>query len=219
MTNKDIFKTWAPCGAKWVDWVRPVPFITIDDELETYESYNFEIPNITYMKEFAANTAIIIDLPSYESINESLALAKKFGYRPIPIYNGTNEQKDALANVNNQTIELALVWGAYELSKMKIENDAFPVFLLDSNRLNRYRKSPSIFDNSWDIYDQDMPSAEYFIKNGINKIIVRSDRDIKRDLKRILYKYQKDGIKIYFADEKDKIVEVKIKKPSKRQLD
>ena len=29
MTGKDIYKIWAKEGAKWVDWVRPVPFIGI----------------------------------------------------------------------------------------------------------------------------------------------------------------------------------------------
>lgn len=27
MTGKDVYKIWAPVGARWVDWVRPVPFV------------------------------------------------------------------------------------------------------------------------------------------------------------------------------------------------
>ena len=215
MTNKDIFKIWAPAGAKWVDWVRPVPFISIDDELKTYESYNFTIPDLNYISEVSADTAIIVDLPSYNSVMEGLALAK-LGFRPIPIYNGINEQEGAMANVNNQTIEIALVWGAMELSKIEISKEAPPVFLLDSNRMHRYKMSPSIFDNSWDIYHQDMPSAEYFLKNGINKIIVIGEKKIQKDLRRIFYKFQKLGMKIFFTEGFEEAKEVKIKKPSRR---
>lgn len=27
MLGRDVFKIWAPVGARWVDWVRPVPFV------------------------------------------------------------------------------------------------------------------------------------------------------------------------------------------------
>ena len=30
MSGKDIFTIYAPNGAKWTDWVRPVPFVAID---------------------------------------------------------------------------------------------------------------------------------------------------------------------------------------------
>ena len=30
MNGRDIFKIYAPYGAKWIDWVRPVPFVAID---------------------------------------------------------------------------------------------------------------------------------------------------------------------------------------------
>ena len=41
-----------------------------------------------------------------------------------------------------------------------------------------------------------MPSADYFINNGIHKIVVIGDR-LSRDLKKILYGYQKKKIEIY----------------------
>ena len=70
---------------------------------------------------------------------------------------------------------------------------------LDKNRTNRFKMDSSVFDNSWDIYDQDMPSAEYFLKNGIKKIIVRG-ASIQKDLRVILYKFQKKGIQIFFTN-------------------
>ena len=74
MTGKNIFKIWAPSGAKWIDWVRPVSFIGIK---ETNETLNFTIPNINYIEVLLVDTAVIIDLPDYNSVTEGIALAKK----------------------------------------------------------------------------------------------------------------------------------------------
>ena len=209
MTGKDIYKIWAKEGAKWVDWVRPVPFIGINKNTKLYEVTEFIIPKIQYLNEVQKDTAIIIDLPGNDSIEEGIALAK-IGYRPVPIFNGTDEQKGAIATVDNNCIKLGLIKGALELEKIKISDNAPPAFLLDTNRMNRYKMDISIFDNSWDIYPQDLPTAEYFLKNDINKIIIRSEK-IQKDLQKILYKFQEKGIKILFTSgyEEPKIVQIK----------
>lgn len=214
MTGRDIFKIWAPVGAKWVDWVRPVPFVAIKESFKFYEISNFTIPNINYINELSKDTAIIVDLPGNESIKEGLGLAK-LRFRPIPIYNGTNEQQGAMATVDNHAIEIGLIKGAVELEKIKISNNAPPAFLLDSNRMHRFKMDVSVFDNSWDIYAQDIPSAEYFLKNGINKIIVRGEA-IQKDLRKILYGFQKKGIKILLTNGYEEPKEVKVKKPLRK---
>lgn len=122
----------------------------------------------------------------------------------------------SLPTVNNHAIEIGLVKGANEIRKMEIAENAPPVFLLDSNRMNRLKMNASVFDNSWDIYDQDFPSAEYFLQNNINEIIVRGEK-INKDLKKILYKFQKKNIKIFFTKGYEIPKEVIIKKPSKRE--
>ena len=198
MDRRDVFKIWAPLGAKWVDWVRPVPFIEINNEFKNYEYSDFINLNINYINEIHKDTAIIVDLPGNNSINEGLALAK-IGYRPIPIYNGTNEQEGAMPTTDNREIQKGLFYGAMELKKMELSIDASPVFLLDKNRTNRFKMDNSVFDNSWDIYDQDMPSVEYFLKNGIKKIIVRG-AFVQKDLRVILYKFQKKGIQIFLTN-------------------
>lgn len=215
MSNKEIYKIWAPVGAKWIDWVRPVPFVAINRDSKIYDVENFIIPNINYIKELQPDTAIIVDIEGIESIKEGLGLAK-IGFRPIPIYNGTNEQVGAIATVNNHAIEAGLIKGALELQKMEIANNAPPVFLLDSNRMHRFKMNISVFDNSWDIYDQDIPTAEYFLKNNIRKIVVRGEK-IQKDLKRILYNFQKKKIKILFTNGYEVPKEVCIKKPPKRE--
>ena len=216
MTGKDIFKIWAPSGVRWTDWVRPVPFVFIKDSYKTDTTCNFTIPPINYISKLPVNTAVIVDLPGYNSINEGLALAQ-IGFRPIPLYNGTFEQEGAMALVDNHVIESALIWGASELAKIEILPDALPAFLLDSNRTHRFKMNVSVFDNSWDLYDQDVPSAEYFLNHGIHNIIVRSEK-IQIDLAKILYKYSRKGIRILFTKGYEAPKEVKVKKPSKRKV-
>ena len=210
MTGKDLFKIWAPIGAKWVNWVRPVPFININEQFEGYESGEFVIPKINYMSKVKLNTAIIVDLPGNTSIKEGLAIAK-FGFRPVPIYNGIDEQEGAMATVDNKIVKIGLIKGALELKKMQFDKDAPPVFLLDSNRMNRYKINLSVFDNSWDIYAQDIPSPEYFLKNGICDIIVRG-KCINKDLNKVLYPFQKKGINIFLVDRYENLKRIKLKK-------
>ena len=194
MTNKEAYKVWAPFGKKWTDWVRPVPFIAAEADVKGYHAGNLLIPRIDFVDESWKQAAVIVDLPGDESVEIGLALAK-LGYRPIPIYNGTIEQKNARATVDNQTVGAALLHGAELLEQMEIKEDALPVFLLDKNRLNRFKLDVSVFDNSWDVYPQDLPSADYFLQNGIQKIIVIGNT-LSRDLKEIFRKFRKKGMQI-----------------------
>lgn len=212
MNGREIFKIWAPFGEKWVDWVRPVPFIEMKKSIKIYENLAFNFRKINYIDSISKDTAIIVDLPGNESIIEGIALAK-LGFRPIPVFNGTIQQEGAMPTVDNQAITLGLIKGAEELKKINIDKDALPVFLLDSNRMNRYKMNESIFDNSWDIYHQDLPSCKFFLKNNITNILIRGYK-VNEDLNKILYKFQKQGIKIFLANKYDEVKLVKLKKIS-----
>ena len=192
MKAKDIYSIWAPEGSLWTEWVKPTAFLNIKGFYNFNTIIDFSLPSITYLKN-DNHAPIIIDLPGYESVVHSIALAK-LGYRPIPLFNGTLSQDNAMPLVENKTKELALIWGTSELLKLNISSTALPAFLLDSNRLFRHRYNPNVFDNSWDIYDQDLPSADYFIKQNIKEVIVVGKEFLSVDLARILYKFQKKHI-------------------------
>lgn len=211
MKGRDIYKIWAPNGAKWVEWIRPVPFVAIDSDINKSEYCDFTISDIMFLKEKPKSTAIIVDLLSDYSIEMGIALTE-FGFRPIPIFNGTIEQEGSIPTTNNHIVENALVWGALKLENIKLSKDALPAFLLDSARTNTYKMNESVFDNSWDIYAQDIPSIEYFEKNGINKIIVIGD-SVQRDLRKILFKFQKRNIRIFWTNGYCEPKEVKLKIP------
>lgn len=212
MKGRDVYKVWAPTSVRWVDWVRPVPFVGIDHPKVIREFIDYDIPEVFYVDKLRNDTAFFIDIDGVDSIKEGISLAN-IGYRPIPLFNGTTQTSGAVATTNNEIVEELLIWGAYELKNIKIKNDAPPAFLLDVNRLNRYKSSVSVFDNSWDIYHQDVPSYKYLLDKGINRVVVRGEKKINEDLQKILYKYQKNGIQILFTDGYSEGKEVKVKKP------
>ncbi len=218
MTGKEIYKIWAPPDARWTAWVRPVPFVGISsvsrggvgpvslssvgpaakNHMEAQGSYYDAGNGVLHADGFKTGTAIILDLPGNEAIKAGIALARK-GFRPIPLYNGTREQPGAMALVDHHGQERALLWGARELARIKLDKDAPPVFLLDSNRTHRFRMAASVFDNSWDLYHQDLPSAAFFVKNGINRIIIKGEK-VQRDIAKILYKFPAEGVAIFHTD-------------------
>ena len=208
MNNKSIYKIWAPAGKRWVDWVRPVPFIAIGEHIRQHKSVTIDLPILEEVD--LDNTAIIVDVDDTKSVDTGIYLAKKYGYRPIPIYNGVIEQEDARATTDNSSISNALVWGAHELMQIKLADNAKPAFLTYTDRLNQTRIDGSIFDNSWDVYHQDLPSEKYFLDNGITKILIISNK-VARDLKTIFKDYPKKEIKVYVTDGYDKPKRVMIK--------
>lgn len=216
MKGKEVYKIWAPSNNKWTSWVRPVPFVEIDYNFKIYQSDNFQISKIEDVKDLGNNSAIIIDLPGIESIEAGIEFAK-LNFIPIPVYNGTMEQEGVLSTTDNKEIIYGLIKYARILKDIKVDDNAKPAFLLDSNRMNRYKLDSSVFDNSWDIYAQDLPSAEFLIKNDIEKVLIISNI-IREDLRKILYKYQKKGIKVFLKKEYELPKLVKIKKP-KQNID
>jgi hypothetical protein len=198
MTNKEIYKIWAPYGKKWVDWVRPVPFVAIKN-VKKFNPTVRRVECLPQEKENIKHIAIIADLPDEQSVELGIWLAENYGYRPIPIFNGTIEQDGARATTNNADMLDALVWGAHQLEKIEIPVDAPPVFLIDKNRLQNIKLDRTVFDNSWDIYHQDIPSEKYFIANGITEILVIS-KNLSKDFKLIFKEFSEQQIPIYLSD-------------------
>ncbi len=212
--DKEIYKIWAPVGKKWVDWVRPVPFAEMEHFTKGYDSggvADSSLYKAIYVEESWKDAAFIVDLPGAESVKEGMALARK-GYRPIPIFNGTAEQKDARATTDNESASYALMDYAPELAALEISKDAHPAFLTDRNRLRRWRADLGVFDNSWDVYHQDLPTAEYFLANGVRKIIIVGT-SVARDLAKILRPFQKKGIEIFLTNGYDAPKKVVLRKP------
>jgi len=195
MNKKDIYQIWAPLANKWSRWVRPVPFFYCEKPSTTYQTQITNLPFIPYQDKLDSTWAIIVDLPGISSIKQGLSLAKS-GFIPIPVYNGTEGNENSRNTVDNQAIATCLYLNAKLRQSIQVPDNANPAFLMDENRLNRFQANRSIFDNSWDIYHQDLPTGKYLFENGINKVLVDSSK-IHKDLRKILKEYKAHKIQIY----------------------
>lgn len=208
----EIYKVWAPDGADWTEFAKPVLFADMRKRL--YYDLELTVPQLSWMSELSFSTMIIVDLPNVRGVEESLALAR-LGYRPIPLYNGVKGPKECYTvAVDVNDLELSLQCGAETLKTINIKSNAPPVFMLDQRRMKDNAKMPGSYDNRWCVFPQDMPSAFYLIKKGIKKIIVRSD-SYQNDLLHILYRYQEAGIKIFRCGNDGIVKEAAAAKPSR----
>lgn len=205
--NLEIYKIWAPDDVIWSRWAKPVLFINKPKR----KSSQLDIPEAGWIEKADERTMIIVDLPGKDSVTESLALAR-LGYRPVPVYNGSNVSTTS-AVVDVDEMAAALFSVANELKTMNLQPDAPPVFMLDSRRMYGRGKYPNTFDNRWCVFPQDMPAAMFLYKNGIYKVIVRSEA-IQNDLSHILRRYQDEGIRVYLCNGEE-LKEISVAVPSK----
>ena len=49
MLSKEVYKIWAPYNGIWSPWVRPVPFVFIDENVDNKEYESFNIPSVIYL--------------------------------------------------------------------------------------------------------------------------------------------------------------------------
>ncbi len=213
--EKDIYSVWAPPGCDWVDWVRPVPFVEMERYTKDYRIAATVLPVVSFLKENTGDSAILVDLPGADGVTMGMALAKQ-GFRPIPIYNGTLEQPGARAMVDNQSAAIALKRATPLLASLSLPQDAPPAFLTDRNRLQQFQLMESLYDNSWDVFPQDLPSARYLLDKGIRKIIILS-KSVAPDLKKVLYAHQKKGLEIYRTNGYEVPKKVRLRKPRRKE--
>jgi len=190
------YKMWAPADALWTPWAKPSLF------MNPRAAVPIELRPLAWAEAARKDTIIIIDLPSEYGLLEALSLVP-FGYRPVPLYNCVeatpNSQYTSVINVDR--IAELLFSGADLVYNSRFPLDAPPAFVLDSLRMEfpnlgeRYGK----FDNRWCIFPQDMPSADFLVKHGVRRVVLRAD-SLQNDLSHILKRWQDSGVEIYLHD-------------------
>ncbi len=204
MNPPELFDIWGPSWALWSRWAKPVLFAesigAAPISLETEA-----LPKL----DFARNDdlALVVDLPSAESVKAGLALAE-FGYRPVPLFNGTRGPRlvgvPGAAVVDNTSIVAWLVAGADILQRLHLPPIAPPAFLLDSGRKSPgINPSPGSFDNRWVVFPQDFPSASFLLAHDIRRVLLlqsNAQSQPQADLAHVLLRWQQAGLILFVAD-------------------
>jgi len=204
MNPSELFEIWAPSGALWSRWAKPVLFAessgapSISLEAEVLPQLDIPPDN---------QTALILDLPSAESVKAALALAG-LGYRPVPLYNGARGAFSAsltgTAVVDNDAIAGCLIAGAEVLARHRLPANAPPAFLLDSRRKPvNFDPAPGRFDNRWVVFPQDFPSASFLLAHGIKRVLLLQadpQSQPQQDLAHVLLRWQEASLELLIAD-------------------
>jgi hypothetical protein len=197
MHPEAIFDAWCPATSAWSLWVRPVLFAQMTDQPET--PVPLPEPDVSWAPPTSAGWALVLDLPGHESITTGLSLAG-VGYRPVPVFNvctGPNEVIPLGSAI------LALRSGAQRLRDLTLPPTAPPAFLLDSRRAGvGGNPTPGQFDNRWQVFPQDFPSADALRKGGVQGILLvqREGRAPRTDLAHILRRWEEAGLTLHSHD-------------------
>lgn len=203
MTKHELFDAWAPAGAIWSPWVKPVLFAHVVAPRPVPLMLP-PAPDVSWAPRADGCTAIVVDLPDEAGVHMGMALAR-IGYRPIPLYNAAPgrgpEPSFGLpqAMVEVRPILWALRELGPELQSLRLPAGAPPAFLLDANRrTGRGPALPGRFDNRSVSFPTDFPGANLLLHRGIrDALLVQSQGSTPEpDLAHTLRRWQEAGIGI-----------------------
>jgi hypothetical protein len=155
---------------------------------------NVDQAALPWVPPLESKACLVIDLPGSDSILLGLMLAAH-GYRPVPVLNvctGANEVLDMHSTL------VALQEGAAFLYTLRLPVEAPPAFLLDSRRRGEglsKQPAPGDFDNRWQVFPQDLPSAEELLAHGLSSaLLVQAGGEPREDLVHVLRRWQDAGL-------------------------
>jgi hypothetical protein len=195
VTPEELFSVWAPSGAIWSPWVKPVLFAHAASFVAAGKATPFEF-DLSWLPTNRTNGAIVVDLPGSDGVWLGLALAR-IGYRPIPLYNAAPAPERDLSLVPIGPILAAIIAATPELAKLNLPANAPPAFLLDANRRGGMEAAePGRFDNRSISFPTDFPSANLLLHRGIHSavLVTETGGPPQPDLAHTLRRWQEAGI-------------------------
>lgn len=202
MTREELFEAWAPDGAEWSAWTKPVLFAQWPDTVTPPATTpEWAEPSYLWLPQASGRTVIVVDLPAVESVRTGIVFARR-GYRPVPLFNTTHGPSPV---VEIAPLMLELGRGAGQLKTISLAAGAPPVFLLDANRMQQgVPPSPGKFDNRWVVFPQDFPSATFLRSHGVAEVLlIHTGANPQEDLAHVLLRWQQSGLRIVAASPTD----------------
>ncbi|HWS99192.1 MAG TPA: hypothetical protein VN256_02895 [Pyrinomonadaceae bacterium] len=208
LNQSEMLNAFQPKSQKWLPYFVPtliqaLQFESLRNQLtpvfspEMQEAYG---RGQAIAKDFLKNaenpseTAIIVDVPGRQSValgaglSEDAHLVTTFDNFPHPL--GVTPSHETLA-------AMLYYAGEIESKQANVPQDAPPVFLLDSRRLENYTDADTQFDNR---YLAKIPSAEKLKELGVNSVLyVTPDRTRQQeldDLNEDFVEYQNQGLNV-----------------------
>jgi hypothetical protein len=200
MNASELYQAWAPEGAPWSPWAKPVLFAVASPVPgKAHEDWQAAraLAGARWTPPEPGGMALVLDLPGPFALALALGSARR-GWRPVPLFNSC-PGTDAL--VDNEPIRAGLVDGARWLGETTLPEAAAPAFVLDSRRTDG-AVAPRRFDNRWVVFPQDFPSAARLLSGGIRRVLLVQEgrREPRSDLAHVLLRWQRAGLEILALD-------------------
>jgi hypothetical protein len=197
ISREEAFAIWAPDGALWSEWAKPMAFVQAGDMMAADPVPDSALPGWPGPDE--RGSIVIVNLPGAAAVYAGLSLAER-GFRPVPLFNGTD---GPAAVVDVSVIARVLAGGAARLKRTVIAANAPPAFLIDSRRGGTADAvRPGAYDNRWVVLPQDFPSGALVASRGFTTAALIQDGTlaIPEDLAHVLRRWQESGIRIRAID-------------------
>jgi hypothetical protein len=197
MNNEAIFEIWVPRDGIWSLWARPILFAQMP-ESASGASFVRLSRDVSWAPAADEHAVLVVDLPGAESVWMGLSMAER-GYRPVPLYNACTGPHEV---IDQGPIIEVLRSGAEFLAALPLP-DAPPVFLLDADRMRPTRPvRGGDFDNRWQVFPQDLPSAALLAERGFTRVVLIQRGSIapQSDLASVLRPWQEAGMAIEAKD-------------------
>jgi len=189
-----VYGAWAPEGSAWSDWVKPVTFACLPEEVEPEPAEMWRKWR-DVARWCAGDFAVVVDLRGADGVALGVALAHE-GYQPVPLYNALPHAR-GLVDVGG--VMQALVDGARQLPPLPLS--APPAFLVDASRMLAAPGSSRVagYDNRSVVRATDFPSARKLSAARIRRALwIRSTGERPApDLAAVLSEWQKHGLELW----------------------
>jgi hypothetical protein len=200
MNALELFEVWAPSGAPWSPWAKPVLFAA-QSPVPAGASQNWQAARgrarALWTPVAMSETALVLDLPGPVALALALDCATQ-AWRPVPLFNSCPGPQ---ALVDNESIRAGLAEGAYMLREASLPAAAPPAFVLDCHRTDG-APAPQRFDNRWVVFPQDFPSAARLAAAGLRRALLlpHGRSEPRTDLAHVLLRWQQAGLEILAHD-------------------
>lgn len=205
--QREVFDAWAPPGATWSAWAKPVMFAHLyvgvgAGEAEAMLEMASPEP-CPWCPPADGRTLCVIDIAGSKGVDQALSLAR-LGYRPVPLYNALPGSRGPLGSkqvIDYSGVAAALERAARELVHFALPDDAPPAFVLDARRrgTTTLPPVPGDFDNRSVSLPTDFPSGHLLVSRGIRRaLLVQVEGGQPQvDLAHTLLRWQEAGIEIW----------------------
>lgn len=210
MTSRErerLFELWAPTGALWSDWAKPVLFAHLRLPLPRNVSSAVALSDtaLSWLPASDGRTIVVADLPGGRSVRLAEQLVPR-GFRPVPLFNAAPGVSAHAVDGPGPAmlVDVAELVQAVRCASVRLEQrlpalptDAPPIFLLHSERRRAARPRAGDFDNLSVSLPTDFPSARFLQEHGVTQVLLVLDGTAPEiDLAHTLLRWQQAGLAI-----------------------